>query len=208
MIVAGIFSDADFSAGTHERRKTSRLENATTRAYVSERRLDANRPNGRLSRGPQTRAGKETVSRNALRHGLAVSVLKDAKMATEVASLAQIFAGNDAIAVVSAHAGILAEALFDLERIQMAKVQLMNSCAGSSSVSEVSGRATPGCANEQSTEAVAHELELGPHIAGVGLIEILPHLWRLNRYERRARSRRNRAMRDLVRSKSSSVAGR
>jgi hypothetical protein len=41
------------------------------------RKDDANRANARRSTGPRTAAGKARASRNAVRHGLSVSVLAD-----------------------------------------------------------------------------------------------------------------------------------
>jgi hypothetical protein len=94
---------------------------------TSDRQIVSNRSNGRRSRGPRTAAGKASSSRNALRDGLAVSVLDKPVMCAEVERLAHAIAGNDADNFRLERARIIAEAQVDLVRIQDAKVTLMNS---------------------------------------------------------------------------------
>jgi hypothetical protein len=57
---------------------------------TSERQARANRANARASTGPKTAVGK---ARNALHHGLAVSVFDDAQWSPEVEMLARQIAG-------------------------------------------------------------------------------------------------------------------
>jgi hypothetical protein len=57
-------------------------------AVVTEKQVLANRRNAMLSRGPKTLVGKATSSRNALRHGLAISVARDPGSADEIERLA------------------------------------------------------------------------------------------------------------------------
>jgi hypothetical protein len=94
---------------------------------TSNRKIASNRKNGRRSRGPRTAAGKASSSRNALRHGLAVSVLNEPAMCSEVETLARAIAGDGAHNIQLNHARVIAEAQFDLIRIQDAKVAIMNS---------------------------------------------------------------------------------
>ncbi len=62
---------------------------------TSERQIEANRRNGRKSRGPCSVAGKSTASRNALRHGLA-SVTHSQPVSPEVIEgFAKALCGND-----------------------------------------------------------------------------------------------------------------
>jgi len=53
---------------TEEPRLDSGAE-ASGKPTVSSRKVEANRQNARKSRGPRTAAGKERVSRNAIKHG-------------------------------------------------------------------------------------------------------------------------------------------
>jgi hypothetical protein len=62
---------------------------------TSERQIEANRRNGRKSRGPCSVVGKSTSSRNALRHGLA-SVTHSQPVSPEVIEgFAKALCGND-----------------------------------------------------------------------------------------------------------------
>jgi len=63
---------------------------------TSARKCFTNRLNARRSTGPKTRAGKARSSRNALRHGLSVSLALDGGYPTEVESLAKAIAGKNA----------------------------------------------------------------------------------------------------------------
>jgi hypothetical protein len=56
---------------------------------VSERKRAANRANARAGTGPRTREGKARVGRNACRHGLNRPVMTDPALARQVATLAR-----------------------------------------------------------------------------------------------------------------------
>jgi len=116
----------------------------------------ANRANAARSTGPRTRAGKATVARNALRHGLSLPVLADPALAPEVAALAARIAGGGASVARHAAAVRIAEAQVDVLRVRRA----------------------------------------GDRIMAEGFTEddITARLMRLDRYERRALSRRNSAI--------------
>src|SRR5262245_53399162 len=76
---------------------------------ASDRKIAANRRNSRRSSGPRTVAVKLTVSRNALRHGLAAATLRDAGIAAEVDRLATAIGGEHADAAQREQALIIAE---------------------------------------------------------------------------------------------------
>jgi hypothetical protein len=154
----------------------------------SARRIAANRHNAQQSRGPRTPAGKAHVSRNALRHGLAVSIFRDPAVSAEVDRLARALADSDKDNALLGLARIIAEAELDLARIQITKVSLMNSHLGAVSPPATS----PGA--ELVGEARVHEVEPYSDRTGTAMIDALPQLVRLHRYERRARSRLTRAI--------------
>jgi len=62
---------------------------------ISERKIAANRLNGRKSRGPRSAAGKAIASRNALRHGLAAITYRKPASATEIERFAEALCGKD-----------------------------------------------------------------------------------------------------------------
>lgn len=88
-------------------------------------RIEANRRNGRLSRGPRTPAGKAAAARNSRRHGLRVPVLADPEWAGQVRELACLLAGPGAGAERLARAARIAEAQVDLVRIRTVKQRLL-----------------------------------------------------------------------------------
>jgi hypothetical protein len=166
---------------------------------TSDRQIASNRNNGRRSRGPRTAVGKATSSRNALRHGLAASLLDEPTMYAKVESLAHAIAGKGADNIRINQARIIAEAQFDLIRIQDAKVALMNSHIAKSKaivyeidVKPCSQEDDPGLESDDLVSETKCPLESAPSI------EVLRQLSRLERYECRAISRRRRAMRAFL----------
>ena len=69
---------------------------------TSARRRRANRANAQASTGPKSAAGKQRVAKNALRHGLNVSIYSDASIAPEVEAMARKIAGDSAGAEIVA----------------------------------------------------------------------------------------------------------
>jgi hypothetical protein len=93
----------------------------------STRKIKANRANARASTGPKTAQGRARTARNALRHGLSVPVFLGSVFSEEVDALAREIAGPDAKAEVLELARRVAEAEIDLRRVRYARHQLLNS---------------------------------------------------------------------------------
>ncbi len=167
---------------------------------TSERMIASNRSNGRRSRGPRTVAGKDCSRRNALRHGLAVRVLNDPAVCSKVEKLARVVAGADADEVRLSYARIIAEAQCDLDRVQDAKVVLLNSCLGEvTSPNTAQSDFVPKLQNSDrdcETDDLSGSARFSQDLAMISTV--LRQLSRLNRYEDKAISRRRRAIRALA----------
>jgi hypothetical protein len=85
---------------------------------TSARQIEANRANARSSTGPRTEQGKACASRSALRHGLSIPVLCDPVLATKVEALALKIVGDNSNPVPLELARAIAEAQIDLDRIR------------------------------------------------------------------------------------------
>ena len=137
---------------------------------LSDRKIAANRRNARRSTGPRTAATKARASRNALRHGLAIPLSRDPLTSAEIDRLAAALAGRSPTPARLEQAHIAAEAEFELLRVQAHRKSLLH------------------------RKAVA----LATNREAIALVAALPELEALERYERRAVSRRKRAMRWLT----------
>ena len=92
----------------------------------SQRKTEANRANGRASKGPQTAQGKKRSSQNARRHGLSLPVLVNPALSKEVEALARQIAASPA---ELQEARAVAEAQTDLVRIRRASHHLVSQIA-------------------------------------------------------------------------------
>jgi hypothetical protein len=82
---------------------------------ISPKKLRANRANARHSTGPKSRAGKaRSAGNDARRHGLAVPVWSDARLAVDAEALAREIAGEGASAHILALARDVAAAQIEL----------------------------------------------------------------------------------------------
>jgi hypothetical protein len=143
----------------------------------SEKQAAASRRNGRAGKGPRTAAGRAKASRNALRHGLNVPVLADPEASAEARALATRIAGDGADPVLQALALRIAEAQINLCREKHARHRLLDRNAAARADDGDKGR----------TEYLAR-------LARV-FAERGKELSALDRYERRALSRRKSAVR-------------
>ncbi len=154
---------------------------------TSPRKLIANRENARRSTGPRTLASKARAAQNSMRHGLSVSLVRAPEMFAEIDRLAVALAGSRRDPTALEQARIAAEAELELQRVRAYRkfvldektAQMAPPCrlaaAGENGGSSPSAKAN----QEQTARAVC---------------DALPELAALDRYEKRALSRRRRAM--------------
>jgi hypothetical protein len=93
---------------------------------TSERKITANRANARASTGPQTEQGRARAVRNALRHALSLPVGSIPALSEEVETLAHEIAGPGANAETQELARQVAEAQIDLRRVRYARHQFLS----------------------------------------------------------------------------------
>jgi len=92
---------------------------------TSERKITANRRNSRRSCGPRSAAGKEKVSRNALRHGLAAVVHRQPVPSAEMEELVDAICAGEQDPLVREQAVTIAETEFALRAVQAQKSALV-----------------------------------------------------------------------------------
>jgi hypothetical protein len=85
---------------------------------TSDRRRRANRVNAKSSTGPKSAAGKARAAQNALRHGLNVPVSETPVYSPLVETIARKIAGPDATGEILELARRIGEAQVDLDRVR------------------------------------------------------------------------------------------
>jgi hypothetical protein len=195
---------------------------------ASERQIAANRLNARKSTGPLSRAGKRRASRNAYRHGLASSRKPDAATARKLDQLARQIVGDSNSEIILELARSAAEAEFDLARVRLAGVALINRVSAFGAIDPFFDKLAKDKAKWQRLRAELRHFKAclsgaapqgpvpdfivsaenmptqQPERTVEAVRRALPELVKLNRYQVRAASRRNRAIKEIIKIKSNS----
>lgn len=124
--------------------------------------------------GPKTSAGKKRSSKNAFVHGLSLPVISDPELNAGVLRLTNLLCQDSAAAGLTHEARRVADAQMDILRVRRAKVECLE---------QWDLKITGGAESKQPGDG---EAKLG---------SIARELLRLDRYERRAFSRRKFAIR-------------
>jgi hypothetical protein len=151
---------------------------------TSERKISANHVNARASTGPKTAARSRPLDAKRPRHALSLSVYSDPLASEEVETLPREIAGSGANAEIQDLARQIAEAQIDLRRVRYARHQFLTQTSAE----------PPGAPLEAPAKFVTSVPE-GPHKFATLLSQEAKQLLRMDRYERRAPSRRKFAIR-------------
>ena len=93
---------------------------------ISAHKLNANRANSRSSTGPRSKTGKMHVAQNARRHGLSIPIFSDPNLSPDIVSLANEIAGANASPDEMNLARRFAEAQIDLVRVRQLRCELLS----------------------------------------------------------------------------------
>jgi hypothetical protein len=163
----------------------------------------ANRANASRSTGPRSAGGKARSAQNARRHGFAGARPLDGVAAKEIEVLARKLAGDAGDPECLFYARKAAEMAMMLGCICAARVNLINELLPQQSAAISCDTARPDAA-AKSAPAGGNRCEPGSHCMtgyedAEALVEVLPELLRLERYEAAALAARRRALLGLMR---------
>src|SRR5262245_3032163 len=194
---------------------------------TSARKSNANRANAQASTGPRTQHGKARAAQNARRHGLSLSVLENPILSVEAENLARKIAGEGATHEIHNLARRVAEAQIDLIRIRQARHDLLSRDLNDpefrprkwdkdmNKVTNIAFTFVRRCGPDavlpplvaEHADRVLHWKPQGAEKLAHIVSDLAPKLAALDRYERRALSRRKFAIRalDMARAKATAL---
>jgi hypothetical protein len=92
---------------------------------TSEKKIAANRINGRKSRGPRTATGRAQASRNAWRYGLSTIAFQNPTCSEEIELIAQQICGKNPCPLLFEQAAAIAESEFILRCVSAERIALI-----------------------------------------------------------------------------------
>jgi hypothetical protein len=181
---------------------------STGKRVTSARKIKPNRANARSSTGPKTPKGRDRSKKNALRHGLSLPVDFDPTLSREVAALARQIVGADAAPEMQEMARRIAEAQVDLRRVRVLRHDLISRALSNPDYDSRTNwdkklntalRIIRRCCRcedipEEEVKFLCSKLAEPDRFTTI-ITEIARRIPALDRYERRALSRRKLAIR-------------
>lgn len=174
---------------------------------TSAKKIAANRVNARASTGPKTAGGKARAAANARRHGLSLSVLDLPGFSGELSELAKTLAGANENLERRLCAKALAAAQLDLVRVRSARNDALLRAYTDPGYTSPSMERTGAdllwiIKNREKSDNLPPKIERKFEFPPVGdaklttiIFDLIKTLTALDRYERRALSRRKFAIR-------------
>jgi hypothetical protein len=185
---------------------------------TSRRQLEANRANAKASTGPRSVRGKARASQNALCHGLSLPIHLQPVLSAEAENLTRKIAGEgtDAPDILDCACRV-AEAQIDLRRVRAARLGLLERYLSNpkykpvrnlhqriralARLGRMMGRMTPQEISDPTFQKYASDIVGKPPQGAEKFVYILADFTKalnaMDRYERRALSRRKFAIREL-----------
>ncbi len=174
----------------------------------SQKRRDSSRLNGKKSRGPKSEVGRRLSSRNSLSHGLSLPISSDPLLSSRAERLAKLIAGPDAGKHRLEEALIIAEAQMDLQRVRRLRLDILaHPSLVDKRIKLRDVRTLMKSMEENVCDQWAETIIIGQGnqeiLTGIEpqledkISEVISSFYRLDRYERRALSRRRFALRRL-----------
>jgi len=176
---------------------------------TSDAKIKANRANARASTGPKTAHGRARAARNAHRHGLSLPLYSDPNCCKAVEVLMCEIAGTDADVKIGQPARRIAEAQVDLRRVRHVRDQFLTDrlselCLDPRANDRAEGTVLGNLIQSNGPDIPIAELSKyltstpqGPEKFATVLSQAIKQLLALDRYERRAWSRRKIAIREF-----------
>ena len=169
--------------------------------------MRANRANFRHYTGPRSPEGKKRVAQNALRHGLARAIASDEHWSEPVRLLMDAIVGGDRDEERLCLARAIAEPAMEVMRVRRARQALLDVALrteryGPDPFKVLGPRKYVTLTGKGQRDSIQSDPELNPHPLDeqenreAAIAEVALKLSALDRYERRALSRRKFAIRD------------